>query len=140
MAVSFNEIPDPKDKLEPGIRELQLRGFSILIPSLQAIQDAISAIVFIVNYARVLLSYTLDFGYNDCLAADPTGTTIRFSKDFPVLYTLVATPIAPDPYFVTVDISPGTASPKSFQAYVWDDTGARVDATVYWLALGIRRS
>jgi hypothetical protein len=77
-----------------------------------------------------------DGGQIDALAADTGGTVTSFNRAFKDITSLTATPWDPTSLKAVVDFV-DVPDPTDFKVLVFDDTGTRVDATVYWKARGV---
>lgn len=87
---------------------------------------------------RCRLDVKLEADSGNLLAdnADVTGTPVTFNKAFKDVNSIVATARGIVELKVVVDFV-DIPNPTGFSVYVFDSAGARVDATVSWVARGV---
>ena len=120
--ITNNALYQTIDQLITGVKTFQ----SVIIDTIDK------------EFARVNdLIGLYDQGHFDCDAADTGGTEIPFNRTFNSVEAIIGLPISTSPLTVTIDFDFTFANPISFNAFVWDNSGARVSATISWLARGI---
>lgn len=87
---------------------------------------------------RVKLDATkvTDAGFKTCNAGDSGGTTVTFNKAFIDITSIQAQVLGTASYKAVVDFA-DVANPTTFKVLVFNDSGTRVTADVYWNAEGI---
>lgn len=78
----------------------------------------------------------MDGGSAEVFAADVGGTVVNFNKAFKDVESITATPLALVEQNAIVDFT-DIPNPTDFAILLFDDTGVRIDGTVYWKARGI---
>ena len=113
-----------------GFRYLRL----VITGQPQSVQDwaVISA-----PTVRVTVKEIADGGIVNVFAADVSGTTIPFTKAFLDVSSLVVS-AAGSTDLKAVRTFPGGVNPTSFQAYLFNAAGTRVDGTISWHARGVQ--
>ena len=86
--------------------------------------------------ARLDVRLETDEGTVSALASDSGGTTVNFNKDFKDIISInvsVLDTVEKKAIFDFTDVP----DPTSFKVLVFDTAGARVNATVHWIARGV---
>lgn len=87
--------------------------------------------------ARLDVKFEMDSGRAEVEGADVAGTPVFFNKDFKDIDSItvsVESNIERRAVYNFIDIP----NPTVFYVFVYDTTGARVDATISWKARGRR--
>lgn len=87
--------------------------------------------------ARLDVKYEMDSGVVEAEAVDVSGTPVVFNKAFKDVDSIalsVNDTVERKVIYDFVDVP----NPTGFTVYVFNAAGARVDATVSWIARGIR--
>lgn len=137
--VTNNALFQTIDQLITGVKTFQAaisntidKEFANIIEQLKIITDDITQLQLDITN----LSNSYDQGNDDCLDTDISGTPVIFNQTFASVEAIIAIPVDTAPLIVTIDFDFTSVNPTEFSAYVWDNSGARVSATISWLARG----
>lgn len=86
--------------------------------------------------ARLDVRLETDEGTVSALASDGTGTTVTFNKAFKDISSITVSVLDTVEKKVIFDFT-DVPNPTTFKVLVFDTAGARVNATVHWIARGV---
>ncbi len=86
---------------------------------------------------RLDVKYEVDSGVVEAEAVDVSGTPVLFNKAFKAISSIVLSVEATTEHNLVYDFV-SIPNPTGFTVYVYDASGTRVDATVSWIARGVR--
>jgi len=105
---------------------------SIYAPGVQ--QEALYQLYNLV--CRLNVKQEMDSGNVDADSADVGGTAVGFNKSFKDVNSITGTALGTTELKVIIDFT-DVPNPTGFFVYVFDASGTRASATVYWKARGV---
>ena len=116
--------------------DIKSGGFVSGFVPVYAVDDWLSFIEFFNLRVRLDVKKAVDSGNVNCLAADPTGTTVLFNRPFKDVESIVGTVQEVTEFIVVIDFV-DVPNPTQFKVFVFNTSGVRVSKMVRWVARGI---